>query len=109
MASALRLKQDVRISRIADLGKRPPESARRGRIHACRRTLCNQTADGGGVIDRKWLPLNALRAFEAVGRNLSFTVGAQSLSVTQSAISRHVSSLEDLLGKRLIHRRSSRF
>jgi DNA-binding transcriptional LysR family regulator len=61
------------------------------------------------VIDRKWLPLNALRAFEAVGRNLSFTAGAQSLSVTQSAISRHVSSLEDLLGKRLIHRRSSRF
>lgn len=59
------------------------------------------------MIDRKWLPLNALRAFEAVGRNLSFTAGAQSLSVTQSAISRHVASLEDLLGKRLIHRRSS--
>jgi DNA-binding transcriptional LysR family regulator len=58
------------------------------------------------VIDRKWLPLNALRAFEAVGRHLSFTAGAQSLSVTQSAISRHVSSLEDLLGKRLIHRKS---
>jgi DNA-binding transcriptional LysR family regulator len=57
------------------------------------------------VIDRKWLPLNALRAFEAVGRRLSFTAGAQSLSVTQSAISRHVSSLEDLLGKRLFHRK----
>jgi LysR family glycine cleavage system transcriptional activator len=57
------------------------------------------------VIDRKWLPLNALRAFDAVGRHLSFTAGAQSLSVTQSAISRHVSSLEQLLGKRLIHRR----
>lgn len=57
------------------------------------------------MIDRKWLPLNALRAFEAVGRRLSFTAGASSLSVTQSAISRHVSSLEDLLGKRLFHRR----
>ncbi|SON58025.1 Gcv operon activator [Hartmannibacter diazotrophicus] len=57
------------------------------------------------MIDRKWLPLNALRAFDAVGRRLSFTAGAQSLSVTQSAISRHVSSLEDLIGKRLIERR----
>lgn len=65
------------------------------------------TAYGVEVIDRKWLPLNALRAFEAVGRRLSFTAGAQSLSVTQSAISRHVSSLEDLLGKRLFHRKSN--
>lgn len=59
------------------------------------------------MIDRKWLPLNALRAFEAVARRSSFTAGAQSLSVTQSAISRHVSSLEDLLGKRLLERRPS--
>jgi LysR family glycine cleavage system transcriptional activator len=57
------------------------------------------------VIDRKWLPLNALRAFEAVGRRLSFTGGAQSLNVSQSALSRHVISLEQLIGKRLIDRR----
>jgi LysR family glycine cleavage system transcriptional activator len=57
------------------------------------------------VIDRKWLPLNALRAFEAVGRRLSFTGGAQALHVSQSALSRHVISLEQLLGKRLIDRR----
>jgi LysR family glycine cleavage system transcriptional activator len=60
----------------------------------------------GRVIDRKWLPLNALRAFEAVGRRLSFTGGAQSLHVSQSALSRHVISLEQLIGKRLIDRRA---
>lgn len=59
------------------------------------------------VIDRRWLPLNALRAFEAVGRQLSFTGGAQRLQVTQSALSRHVASLEDLLGCPLLERRPS--
>ncbi len=59
------------------------------------------------MIDRKWLPLNALRAFEAVGRRSSFTGGAQLLNVTQSAISRHVHGLEELIGRRLIDRRSS--
>ena len=57
------------------------------------------------VIDRRWLPLNALRAFEAVGRQLSFTGGAQALHVSQSALSRHVASLEDLLGRSLLERR----
>jgi LysR family glycine cleavage system transcriptional activator len=59
------------------------------------------------VIDRRWLPLNALRAFEAVGRQLSFTGGAQILHVSQSALSRHVASLEDLLGRPLLERRPS--
>jgi DNA-binding transcriptional LysR family regulator len=57
------------------------------------------------VIDRRWLPLNALRAFEAVGRHLSFTGGAEALHVSQSALSRHVASLEDLLGRPLLERR----
>lgn len=59
------------------------------------------------MINRRWLPLNALRAYEAVGRNLSFTVGAQALHVSQSALSRHVISLEELLGKPLLERRPS--
>jgi LysR family glycine cleavage system transcriptional activator len=59
------------------------------------------------VIDRRWLPLNALRAFEAVARQLSFTGGAQRLQVTQSALSRHVAALEDLLGRPLLERRPS--
>ncbi|MCB8876683.1 LysR substrate-binding domain-containing protein [Acidisoma silvae] len=59
------------------------------------------------VINRRWLPLNALRAFEAVGRQLSFTGGAQLLHVSQSALSRHVASLEDLLGRPLLERKPS--
>jgi LysR family glycine cleavage system transcriptional activator len=54
------------------------------------------------------LPLNALRAFEAVGQNLSFTGGASALSVSQSAMSRHVGGLEELLGKQLFIRDASR-
>ncbi len=57
------------------------------------------------MINRRWLPLNALRAFEAVGRHLSFTAGAQALNVSQSALSRHVQTLEDLLGCQLLQRR----
>jgi LysR family glycine cleavage system transcriptional activator len=57
------------------------------------------------LIDRRWLPLNALRAFEAVGQRLNFTAGAQALGVSQSAISRHVISLEALLGAQLFERR----
>jgi LysR family glycine cleavage system transcriptional activator len=58
------------------------------------------------LINRRWLPLNALRAFEAVGRNSSFTLGAKALHVSQSALSRHVISLEELLGAPLLERRT---
>lgn len=59
------------------------------------------------MVNRRWLPLNALRAFEAVGRKLSFTAGAQSLNVSQSAMSRHIIALEDLLGHKLFDRSSA--
>lgn len=59
-------------------------------------------------MNRRWLPLNALRAFEAVGKHLSFTGGAAALSVSQSAMSRHVSALEALLGKQLFERDAGR-
>src|SRR3954452_15103766 len=54
---------------------------------------------------RKWLPLNALRAFEAAGQHLSFTAAANSLTVAQSAVSRHVIVLENFLGVALFERR----
>lgn len=54
---------------------------------------------------RKLPPLNALRAFEAAGRYLSFTGAAEELLVTQSAVSRHVATLEDWLGVKLFFRR----
>ncbi|WP_226580307.1 LysR family transcriptional regulator [Acuticoccus sediminis] len=56
---------------------------------------------------RIWLPLNALRAFEAVARERSFTAAAASLHVSQSALSRHVGRLEELIGRRLLERRPS--
>mgnify|MGYP006265673971 FL=1 len=56
-------------------------------------------------MDRKWLPLNALRAFEAAGKHLSFTAAANSLTVAQSAVSRHVIVLENFLGVPLFERR----
>ncbi len=56
-------------------------------------------------MDRKWLPLNALRAFEAAGQHLSFTAAANSLTVAQSAVSRHVMVLENFLGVALFERR----
>ena len=60
------------------------------------------------LINRRWLPLNALRAFDAVGQHLSFTAGAQALHVSQSALSRHVISLEGLLGRQLLDRKPHR-
>ncbi len=57
------------------------------------------------MINRSWIPLNALRAFEAVGEKLSFTAGGQALNVSQSALSRHVQTLEDVLGCQLLIRK----
>lgn len=49
-------------------------------------------------------PLYALRAFEVAARSCSFTKAAQELSLTQSAISRHIRTLEETLGCRLFER-----
>ena len=57
------------------------------------------------TMDRQWLPLNALRAFEAAGQLGSFTAAAARLTVAQSAVSRHVAVLEKFLGLPLFERR----
>ncbi|GGE45627.1 transcriptional regulator [Agaricicola taiwanensis] len=49
-------------------------------------------------------PLNALRAFEAVARHGSVTKAAEELCVTQSAVSRHIRTLEERLGFPLFQR-----
>ncbi|MEM7406039.1 MAG: transcriptional regulator GcvA [Pseudomonadota bacterium] len=49
-------------------------------------------------------PLNALRAFEAAGRHLSFTKAAAELHVTPAAISHQIKTLESLLGLKLFTR-----
>ena len=53
---------------------------------------------------RRLPPLNALRAFEAAARHLSFTRAAAELHVTQAAISHQVKALEDYLGRQLFRR-----
>ena len=50
-------------------------------------------------------PLDLVRGFEAAARRLSFTLAAQELFVTQSAVSRQVQALEEFLGVRLFERR----
>lgn len=49
-------------------------------------------------------PLNALRAFEAAGRHLSFKKAAEELFVTPAAVSQQVKLLEDYLGTPLFRR-----
>lgn len=49
-------------------------------------------------------PLTWFRAFEAAARHLSFTLAADELGFTQSAISQHVRALEDRLGTQLFIR-----
>ena len=51
-------------------------------------------------------PLNALRAFEATARHLSFSKAAEELHVTPAALSHQIRGLEELLGLKLFHRRA---
>lgn len=53
---------------------------------------------------RQIYPLNALRAFEASARHLSFVKAAEELHVTPAAVSHQVKKLEDYLGVQLFRR-----
>nr|WP_321241671.1 transcriptional regulator GcvA [uncultured Tolumonas sp.] len=57
-------------------------------------------------MSRRLPPLNALKAFEAAARHLSFTKAAEELFVTQAAISHQIKTLEDFLGLKLFRRRN---
>lgn len=54
------------------------------------------------------VPLTNLRAFEAAARRLSFTLAADELNLTQSAISQQVKQLEGYLGFKLFNRLTRR-
>ncbi|MBO3276153.1 LysR substrate-binding domain-containing protein [Pseudomonas schmalbachii] len=56
-------------------------------------------------MSRQLPPLYALRAFEAAARHASFTRAAEELAITQSAVSRHIRTLEEHFGCRLFQRR----
>jgi len=49
-------------------------------------------------------PLNLLRTFEAAARNLSFTLAAEELLITQSAVSQQIRQLEEFMDVRLFRR-----
>ncbi len=49
-------------------------------------------------------PLNSLRVFEAVARNLSFSKAAEELNVTPGAVSQQIKALEDFLENTIIRR-----
>ena len=53
---------------------------------------------------RRFLPLNALRAFEVAARHRSLAKAAEELSVTPAAVHHQVKSLEVLLGVTLFTR-----
>lgn len=55
-------------------------------------------------MERSKLPLNALRAFEAAARHLSFTRAAEELCVTQAALSHQIKALEARMGCNLFRR-----
>ncbi|NUZ07299.1 LysR substrate-binding domain-containing protein [Piscinibacter koreensis] len=58
-------------------------------------------------MSRRLPPLNAIRAFEAAGRYVSFTKAAVELNVTHGAVSRQVALLEEWLGTSLFRRTPS--
>ncbi len=53
---------------------------------------------------RRLPSLNAMRAFEAAARHLSFTLAAEELNVTQAAVSHQIKALEQDLGMPLFQR-----
>lgn len=66
-------------------------------------------ADSGGAPDvaivRRFLPsMSLLTAFDAAARHQSFTAAAAELNLTQSAVSRQIRALEDILGAELFLR-----
>ena len=53
----------------------------------------------------RFLPsMTSLRVFESAARHLSFSRAADELSLTQSAVSRQIRTLEQLLRLKLFHR-----
>ena len=59
-------------------------------------------------MSRRLPPLKALRVFEAAARNESFAIAAEELSITASAVSHQVKSLEDYLDVKLFTRTKRR-
>ncbi|MEI6860466.1 MAG: transcriptional regulator GcvA [Shewanella sp.] len=57
-------------------------------------------------MSRRLPPLNAVKAFEAAARHLSFTRAAEELFVTQAAVSHQIKALEEFLSLQLFRRKN---
>jgi len=57
-------------------------------------------------MSRRLPPLNAVKAFEAAARHLSFTRAAEELFVTQAAVSHQIKALEGFLSLKLFRRKN---
>src|SRR5712692_8341362 len=82
-----------------------------GAKHCFWRAAQENLLQGRGVSVTNWRtmtymlpPLNALRAFEAAARHLSFKLAAHELHVTPAAVGQQVKTLEVRLGVRLFER-----
>lgn len=58
-------------------------------------------------MSRQLPPMNAVRVFVVAARHLNFARTAEELNVTQSAVSKQISTLEAFIGTRLFERESS--
>lgn len=56
--------------------------------------------------DRKLPPFAALRAFDMIGRNGGIRRAAEAMGVSHAIVSRHLASLEELLGLQLLNRQT---
>ena len=94
----------VRLSWVSSPTRYGPGSGRR---FPCRYQRVGATNDCEPVLKNQHFPIpltSTLLAFEAVARNVSVNRAASELNTSQSAISRHLRSLESALGVKLLAR-----
>ena len=73
-------------------------------MYICFLVIRSTAPYGRYLMSRQLPPLYALRAFEAAARLSSFTRAGEELSITQSAVSRHIRTLEEHFACRLFVR-----
>ena len=74
-------------------------------MHAANAKTSRNTASASSIARAELPRLDLLRSFEAAARSLSFTLAADELFLTQSAVSRQIQQIEQGLGVSLFVRR----
>jgi LysR family transcriptional regulator, glycine cleavage system transcriptional activator len=86
----------------------PPFTCRGGKYRLIWLSFSNHFQQLVPSMPRRLPQLNALKAFEAAARHVSFTRAAEELCVTQGAVSHQVKALEAELGVKLFNRERQR-